>query len=209
MDWDPQHQHSPGSAPWGEKQQSPGVFQCFAHADQVLQPVTARLTSAVPLLGQTAWISGGSGKVLPGEGLSQAWALLMACLQLFPAVGTVWVPVTATGAIRNSVLTCHCQLCLCLLVQVEARVEVAVQGSHAGCGSARGHWISWAEVALWWPPGAGQAQAGSPAGDPAVQGGCVRFCFIRAPDSPSAACWVCVGWGGGLGSAAQAGQAER
>lgn len=128
--------------------------------------MTARLTSAVPLLGQTAWISGGSGKVLPGERLSQAWALLMARLQLFPAVGTVWVPVTATGATRSPVLTCHCQLCLCLLVQVEGRVEMAVQGSHAGCGSARGHWISWAEVALWWPPGAVQAQAGSPAGGP-------------------------------------------
>lgn len=56
---------------------------------QVLRPMTARLTAAVPLLEQTARISGGPGKVLPGERLSQAWALLMACLELFPAVGTV------------------------------------------------------------------------------------------------------------------------
>lgn len=93
---------------------------------QLLQPVTAGLTSAVPLLEQTAQISEGSGKVLPGERLSQAWALLMACLQLFPAVGTVWVPVTATGAIRTLCSSVIVQFCLCLLVQVETRMDVAV-----------------------------------------------------------------------------------
>lgn len=106
---------------------------------QLLQPVTAGLTSAVPLLQQTARISGGPGKVLPGERLSQAWALLMACLQLFPAVGTVGVPVTATGAIRTLCSSVIVQVCLCLLVQVETRVDVAVLEA---AGIAHRQWFS-------------------------------------------------------------------
>lgn len=104
---------------------------------QVLQPVTAGLTSAVPLLEQTARISGGPGKVLPGERLGQAWALLVACLELFQAVGIVWVPVTATGALRNSVLTCDCPaLPVPLGSRWKPRVEVAVEAA-CSAGNSR------------------------------------------------------------------------
>lgn len=117
---------------------------------QVLQPVTAGLTSAVPLLEQTAQISGGPGKVLPGERLSQAWALLTACLELFQAVGIVWVPVTATGALRNSVLTCNCPpLPVPLGSRWKPRVEVAVEAAvEAACSAGNSRDCTQAVVQL-------------------------------------------------------------
>lgn len=163
---------------------------------QVLQPVTAGLSQAVPLLEQTAQIFGGLGKVLPGERLSQSWALLMACLQLFPAFGTVWVPVTATGAIRSSVPSSACASWSRRKPEWKQQCWTQ-QGWHIGSASARGHWVSWAEVA----PLVASRSWPSTGRNPAVQGGCARFCFVTAPDSPTAACWLCVGWslGGGFG----------
>lgn len=124
---------------------------------QILQPMRARLTSAVPLLEQTAQISGGPGKVLPGEGLSQARALLMAYLQLFPAFGTVWV----SRSCNSSALP----------------VPGGPAGSRSGSGSAgnsRDHTQAVVQPGgtgspglrchLWWPQALAKHRQGAPQG---------------------------------------------